>query len=134
MNMDDGEFDGIIVGGGYNALTLGGYLAKAGLKILILERRMAYGGATITEEVTKPGFYHNLHANFIWSYGPPHQDLELNRYGLKLMYGEVERAYLFGDGRALMTYTDDPSRSYRQFSQIVPKSDLDTLEWVYHQG
>jgi phytoene dehydrogenase-like protein len=131
--MDDGEFDGIVVGGGYNGLTLAGYMARQGLKMLVLERRMSYGGATITEEVTLPGFYHNLHANFVWSYGPPHQDFDLKRYGLRLMYGEVERAYLFEDGSTLMTYTDDPERTYKQFSQLIPKSDLDTLEDVYHR-
>ena len=131
--MYDGEFDGIIIGGGYNGLTTAGYLAKAGLKILVLERRMSYGGATITEEVTKPGFYHNLHANFIWSYGPPHQDMELHRYGLKMMYGEAERAYLFSDGASLITYTDDPYRTYQNFSQLLPKSDLDAMEDVFHR-
>lgn len=131
--MHDGEFDGIIVGGGYNGLTTAGYLAKQGLKMLVLERRMAYGGATITEEVTMPGFYHNLHANFIWSYGPPHRDMELHRYGLKLMQGEVERCFLFEDGSALSTYTDDPVRSYKAFLQHVPKSDLDTMEDVFHR-
>lgn len=131
--MYDGEFDGIIIGGGYNGLTTAGYLAKAGLKVLVLERRMSYGGATITEEVTKPGFYHNLHANFIWSYGPPHQDMELHRYGLKMMYGEAERAYLFSDGASLITYTDDPHRTYQNFSQLLPKADLDTMEDVFHR-
>lgn len=131
--MIDGEFDGIVIGSGYNGLTLAGYMAKQGLKVLVLERRMNYGGATITEEVTKPGFYHNLHANFIWSYGPPHQDFELHRYGLKLMYGEVERCYLFEDGATLMTYTDDPHRTYQQFSKVLPRSDLDALEDVYHR-
>jgi phytoene dehydrogenase-like protein len=132
--MYDGEFDGIIVGGGYNGLTTAGYLAKAGLKILVLERRMNYGGATITEEVTKPGFYHNLHANFIWSYGPPRQDFELHKYGFKQVYGEVERCYLFEDGTTLTTYTDDPQRTYQQFRDAgIPKSDLDTLEDIYHR-
>ena len=42
--MADGTFDGIIVGGGYNGLTLGGYMARQGLRVLVLERRMAYGG------------------------------------------------------------------------------------------
>ncbi len=69
--MPDGEFDGIIIGSGYNGLTLGGYMAKQGLKILVLERRMHYGGATITEEVTVPGVYHNLHANFTCVLRPP---------------------------------------------------------------
>jgi phytoene dehydrogenase-like protein len=131
--MYDGEFDGIIIGGGYNGLTTAGYLAKAGLRILVLERRLSYGGATITEEVTKPGFYHNLHANFIWSYGPPHQDMELARFGLRMMYGEAERAYLFSDGASLITYTDDPYRTYKNFAQLLPKSDLDTLEEVFHR-
>ena len=131
--MADGTFDGIIIGGGYNGLTLGGYMARQGLRTLVLERRLAYGGATITEEVTKPGFYHNLHANFIWSYGPPHQDFELHRYGLKLMRGEVERAYLFEDGAELLTYTDDPQRTYRQFKDVIPKADLDTMEDIYHR-
>lgn len=130
--MYDGEVDGIIIGSGYNGLTLGGYLAKQGYNILILERRMNYGGATITQEVTKPGFYSNLHANFIWSYGPPHQDFDLPRYGLELMYGEVERSYLFEDESTLTTYTDDPVRTYNQFKGIVPKSDLETLEHIFH--
>src|SRR6266540_4362020 len=131
--MMDGEFDGIVVGSGYNGLTLAGYMAKQGLRILVLERRMDYGGATITEEVTKPGFYHNLHANFIWSYGPPRRDFELHKYGFEQKYGEVERCYLFEDGSTLTTYTDDPYRSYQQFKKIVPKSDLDTLEDIYHR-
>ena len=131
--MVDGTFDGIIIGGGYNGLTLCGYMARQGLRVLVLERRLAYGGATITEEVTKPGFYHNLHANFIWSYGPPHQDFELHRYGLELMRGEVERAYLFEDGAELLTYTDDPQRTYAQFKDVIPKADLDTMEDLYHR-
>jgi phytoene dehydrogenase-like protein len=131
--MPEGEFDGIIIGSGYNGLTLGGYLAKQGLKVLVLERRMNYGGATITQEVTQPGFYHNLHANFVWSYGPPHQDMELHRYGLELKYGEVERCYLFDDGSTLRTYTDDPSRTYEQFKEVVGKADVDTLEDIFYR-
>lgn len=129
----DGEFDGIIIGSGYNGLTLGGYLAKQGLKVLVLERRMHYGGATITEEVIMPGVYHNLHANFIWSYGPPHQDFELHRYGLNMMYSEVERSYLFDDGTSLTTYTDDPYRTYQQFKDVIGKADTDALEEIFYR-
>jgi phytoene dehydrogenase-like protein len=131
--MVDGEFDGIVIGSGYNGLTLAGYMAKQGLKVLVLERRMNYGGATITQEVTRPGYYHNLHANFIWSYGPPRRDFELHRFGFQQVYGEVERCYLFDDGSTLMTYTDDPHRTYRQFKDVLPKSDLDTLEEIFHR-
>ncbi len=49
------SYDAIVVGGGHNGLVHGAYLAKAGLKTLILERRSVVGGAAITEEL-KPGY------------------------------------------------------------------------------
>jgi phytoene dehydrogenase-like protein len=49
------NYDAIVVGGGHNGLTHGAYLAKAGLKVLIIERRHLVGGAAITEELY-PGF------------------------------------------------------------------------------
>ncbi len=48
------QYDAIVVGGGHNGLVNGAYLAKAGLKVLILERRHLVGGAAITEELV-PG-------------------------------------------------------------------------------
>ena len=56
------SYDGIIVGAGHHGLVLGSYLAKCGLDILLVDRRLQYGGALVTEEVTAPGFYHNLHS------------------------------------------------------------------------
>ncbi len=50
------EYDAIVVGGGHNGLVNGAYLAKAGLRTLILERRHVVGGAAITEELV-PGFH-----------------------------------------------------------------------------
>src|SRR4051812_46952517 len=50
------EFDAIVIGGGHNGLVNGAYLAKAGLRTLILERRHLVGGAAITEEL-RPGFH-----------------------------------------------------------------------------
>src|SRR5215207_2881806 len=52
---DARTYDAIVVGGGHNGLTNGAYLAKAGLNVLILERRHLVGGAAITEELW-PGF------------------------------------------------------------------------------
>lgn len=51
----DREYDAIVIGGGHNGLVNGAYLAKAGLRTLILERRHLVGGAAITEEL-RPGF------------------------------------------------------------------------------
>src|ERR1700675_4931783 len=49
-------YDAIVIGGGHNGLVNGAYLAKNGLKTLILERRHLVGGAAITEEL-RPGFW-----------------------------------------------------------------------------
>src|ERR1700761_7454433 len=46
-----GHYDAIVVGGGHNGLTTAAYLAKAGQKVLVLERRPILGGACVTEEV-----------------------------------------------------------------------------------
>ncbi len=55
-------FDGIIIGAGHHGLILGTYLARAGLKIALVERRLTYGGGVATVEATLPGFYHNSHS------------------------------------------------------------------------
>ncbi len=49
------KYDAIIIGGGHNGLTTAAYLARAGKKVLVLERRHVLGGAAVTEEVF-PGF------------------------------------------------------------------------------
>jgi phytoene dehydrogenase-like protein len=54
--------DAIIVGAGHNGLTCAAYLAKAGLKVLVLEEYPSIGGMTITEEITLPGFKSDVHA------------------------------------------------------------------------
>src|SRR6201991_4586330 len=73
------SYDGIIIGAGHHGLILGTYLAKAGLDILLVERRLTYGGGLATEEVTEPGFYHNLHSinHFHISETPWFKDLNL---------------------------------------------------------
>jgi phytoene dehydrogenase-like protein len=73
------SYDGIIIGAGHHGLVLGSYLARAGLDILLVDRRLQYGGALVTEEVTAPGFFHNLHSinHFHISETPWFKDLNL---------------------------------------------------------
>jgi phytoene dehydrogenase-like protein len=74
-------YDAIVVGGGHNGLTNGAYLAKAGLKTLILERRSLFGGAAITEEL-HPGFWFTTFSYALSLLRPDIiQDLELTKHG-----------------------------------------------------
>src|SRR2546428_4923 len=57
------EHDVVVAGAGHNALVCAAYLARAGLRVLVLERAAAIGGDTATEEVTLPGFRHDLCAS-----------------------------------------------------------------------
>ena len=74
-------YDAIIVGGGHNGLVNGAYLAKAGLKVLIVERRHLVGGAAITEEL-RPGFHFTSFSYALSLLRPAIvQDLDLVRHG-----------------------------------------------------
>jgi heterodisulfide reductase subunit A-like polyferredoxin len=53
-------YDGIIIGAGHHGLILGSYLAKAGLSVLLVDRRLQYGGGLSTQEVTAPGFHQSV--------------------------------------------------------------------------
>src|SRR2546428_9957273 len=80
----DGAWDAVIVGGGHNGLVSAAYLAKAGLKVLVLERRGIVGGACITEEVFPGGKFSRLaySARFLRPEIIP--DLDLPRFGYQV--------------------------------------------------
>jgi phytoene dehydrogenase-like protein len=78
---DDRSFDAIVIGGGHNGMVNGAYLAKAGLRTLILERRHLVGGAAITEEL-RPGFNFTTFSYALSLLRPDIiHDLELTKHG-----------------------------------------------------
>ena len=79
------KYDAIIVGGGHNGLVTAAYLAKAGKKVLVLERRHVLGGAAVTEEVF-PGFKFSV-CSYVVSLLRPEiiRDLDLPRHGLEIL-------------------------------------------------
>ena len=79
------RYDAVIIGGGHNGLISAAYLARAGLKTLVLERRYVLGGAAVTEEII-PGFKFSV-ASYVVSLLRPEiiRDLDLPRYGLDIL-------------------------------------------------
>ncbi len=111
--------DLIIIGGGHNGLVTAFYLAQAGFKPLVLERRTQPGGAAITDEI-HPGFRCSTLAH---SAGPIRpdivRDMQLAKHGLALITPEVSAVALHPDGRALVLYGDarKSAQEIARFSQ-----------------
>ena len=122
-------YDGIIIGAGHHGLILGSYLARAGLDILLVDRRLTYGGGLCTREVTLPGFYHNLHSinHFHISETPWFKDLNLDE---RVTY--VTPRYEFGqahhDGSALVLGRD-LEESVANIARFSKKDAATFREW-----
>jgi len=79
------RYDAIVIGGGHNGLVHAAYLARAGKKVLVLERRHVLGGAAVTEEIF-PGFKFSV-CSYVVSLLRPEiiRDLDLPRHGLEIL-------------------------------------------------
>jgi phytoene dehydrogenase-like protein len=99
-------YDVTIIGGGHNGLVTACYLAKGGLKTLVLERREVVGGGAVTEEIA-PGFRVSAldHAAGPFS-AEVAADLKLSRHGLEMIVPPARVLALGADGRSLCVYED----------------------------
>src|SRR6185436_11414918 len=128
------RYDAIIVGGGHNGLTCGAYLARAGLRTVVLERRHVIGGAAVTEEIV-PGFRFSVFSYLMSLLHPKViADLELAKHGFKVlpasdMFGPMPGDYiLFSDS------LEKTQRSFARFSArdaaVYPEFDRYLMESV----
>lgn len=124
-------YDAIIIGAGHNGMALAGYLLKCGLSVCVLERRTEEGGGLCTEEVTEPGFLHNLHSNYhsLVGLSPVYEDLDLFDHGIEYVLPDVQMGSVFADGTALTVHTDldKTCASFARFSA----RDADTWRRLY---
>src|SRR6476619_645736 len=114
------SYDLIVIGAGHNGLVTAAYAARAGLKVLVLERRDVLGGACVTEEVW-PGFKVST-AAYVNSLLRPEiiRDLELARHGFEMLPRSPSSFTPFPDGRSLML-GPDKALTHREISKFSTK-------------
>jgi len=131
--MPDATYDAVIIGAGHNGMALGAYLAKSGWDVAILEKRGEEGGGLCTEELTRPGFLHNVHCNYHTLVGvcPVYDHLELEKHGLRYVRPPVQMGSVFSDGTALTVHTDleKTCASIARFSA----KDAETFRRLYEE-
>lgn len=113
------RYDAIVIGAGHNGLTCAAYLARAGRKVLVLERRELVGGAAVSEQVF-PGYTFST-CSYVVSLLRPKiiRDLELTRHGLHIMPLETTfNPYL--DGTYLLRGVD-AATTRREISKFSPR-------------
>ena len=115
------KYDAIVIGSGHNGLTCACYLAKAGLKVMVLEQNQSIGGMTNTEELTLPGFQSDTHAMCfqVANFSPALHELQLAQYGFELMYCDPCFSQVFPNGRSISVHRniDETCQSIAQFSK-----------------
>ena len=114
------RYDAVIVGGGHNGLTAAAYLARAGRRVLVLERRRVFGGAAVTEEVF-PGFRFSV-CSYVVSLLRPEiiRELELPRHGLEIL--PLDGTFTPMPGRDYLWRNNDHDRTR---DEIARHSKLD---------
>ena len=105
------EVDVVVIGAGHNGLVCAGYLASAGLRVLVLEARPVIGGNTVTEELTLPGFAHDScsSAHVLIQSNPLLADDELElltKWGLEYVHTDPAVVLPQADGDTMVIHRD----------------------------
>src|SRR5262249_56018776 len=107
------QWDIVVAGAGHNSLICAAYLARAGLRVLVLERGAMIGGDTSTEELTLPGFKHDAcaSAHVLIQSSPLLRDneLALYPYGLPYFFPDPAVVMPFCAGPTPTTFFDPPA-------------------------
>ncbi|MFZ4657764.1 MAG: phytoene desaturase family protein [Caldilineaceae bacterium] len=116
--------DAIIVGGGHNGLVCAAYLAKAGLDVLVLERRHIVGGACATEEIF-PGYHISTCAYVAYILQDKVvNDLELRKHGYQVHPLPMKRFFPYPDGRSL-SFWNDTKRACQEIAATFTQKDAE---------
>ncbi len=125
----DRTYDAIVVGGGHNGLVNGAYLAKAGLKTLIIERRDLVGGAAITEEL-RPGFWFTTFSYALSLLRPDIiHELELTKHGFMPLL--MSTLFAPGENGDYLLFTQDHGENQKEILRHS-KHDADAYDQYSH--
>lgn len=124
------SYDAVLIGGGHNGLTCAFYLAKAGYKVCVLERRGIVGGAAITEEF-HPGFRNSVASYSVSLLNPKIiKDMDLARHGLKVVLRHISYFVPMDDRRYLIVDRDHA----RTTSELSKFSARDARAFVEYEA
>ena len=130
------HFDVAVIGAGHNGLTCACYLAKAGRKVLVLERRHIVGGAVSTQDDLIPGYRIDVgsSAHIMIHLTPVLRELELHRFGLEYLEMDPWAYYPILDTGTGISFYRDVERTCASIAKISPKDADAYRAFVHHWG
>jgi phytoene dehydrogenase-like protein len=138
----ENSFDVIVIGAGINGLACGAYLARCGLEVAVVERRNECGPFALTEDIFGAGVPVDTHAGVCFvTMSPVLGDLELDRFGLDLIFPRVPTGTVWKDGKNLIfypdldrtcqelaRYSDHDARTFRRLREAILARAVEILE------